>query len=179
MVQTSTQYNTKAEKEEALWRTLIFNRTTPNGKGVPDASYAVSYRAYRDFINFELNVAAMSESSELLSHTQSAAVQEEWQSKRKIFDSDSAIYQTSMGNFIQERQSCSTESGHFGWAPLHARIGDKICIFLGYPIPFVLRPVEGEQSGDFELIGEAYLHGLMDGEAIKLSDAPLEMIKLA
>jgi len=80
-----------------------------------------------------------------------------------------------MGNFMQGRQSSSTLSGYFGWAPLNSELNDKICIFQSYPIQFMIRPAA---LGDFELIGDAYVHGLMEGEAMRLSDGPLEMIKL-
>jgi len=104
-------------------------------------------------------------------HTQWLAVQ----SKRGLYDSQSQTFQISMGNFMQGRQSCSTLSGYFGWASLNSELNDKICIFQGYPIPFVIRPTA---LGDFELIGDAYVHGFMEGEAMRLSDGPLEMIRL-
>jgi hypothetical protein len=58
---------------------------------------------------------------------------------------------------------------------LNSELNDKICNFQGYPIPFVILPTA---LGDFELIGDAYVHGLMEGEAMRLSDGPLEMIRL-
>jgi hypothetical protein len=42
--------------------------------------------------------------------------------------------------------------------------GDRVCILYGGKYPYVLRPV-GEC---FELIGQCYLHGWMDGMAMKL-----------
>jgi hypothetical protein len=52
--------------------------------------------------------------------------------------------------------------GYLGWAPVGAAVGDNICLFKGANVPYVLR-LMGEE---FALIGEAYLHGLIKGEAL-------------
>jgi hypothetical protein len=41
--------------------------------------------------------------------------------------------------------------------------GDLICVFDGGEVPYLLRPA-GNDS--YILIGECYLHGIMDGEAM-------------
>jgi hypothetical protein len=55
-----------------------------------------------------------------------------------------------------------TEKGHLAWVPSNSKPGDIICIFSGVKIPFVLRAVSGES---FEVIGDAYVQGMMHGEA--------------
>jgi hypothetical protein len=42
-------------------------------------------------------------------------------------------------------------------------IGDILVILLGFWLPIVLRPT---LSGQFEVVGDAYVHGLCNGEAI-------------
>ncbi len=37
----------------------------------------------------------------------------------------------------------------------------------GSSVPFVLMPVEGEEEGAFKLLGECYVHGIMDGKSWK------------
>lgn len=41
--------------------------------------------------------------------------------------------------------------------------GDCVCILLGGDTPFVLRP---KGRGEWQLVAEAYVHGIMDGEAM-------------
>ena len=43
-----------------------------------------------------------------------------------------------------------------------------MCVLLGLGVLFVLREVCGGGSGDgwYELVGECYCHGIMDGEAV-------------
>jgi Heterokaryon incompatibility protein (HET) len=54
--------------------------------------------------------------------------------------------------------------GYIGLAHRNARYSDKICILLGASVPFILR----EEDDHYLLVGEAYVHGLMDGEAIEM-----------
>lgn len=59
-------------------------------------------------------------------------------------------------------------SSAFGLAPSEARLGDMICILYGCSVPVVLRSQRDENDVIFwRLIGEAYVDGFMDGEAIK------------
>lgn len=55
-----------------------------------------------------------------------------------------------------------TTNGLVGLAPPQALPGDIIAIFLGAPIPQVLRKYDGH----YELVGECYVHGVMSGEVL-------------
>ena len=57
------------------------------------------------------------------------------------------------------------ESGVLGTAPSRARKGDEVCILFGCNIPVVLRP-RGTGDG-FEFVGECYVDGFMEGEALR------------
>jgi hypothetical protein len=73
---------------------------------------------------------------------------------------------------------CVTESGRFGQVPLNSKLGDRICVLTGGEVPFVVRPTG---SGTYTLIGECYIDGIMDGEALQEASArgmPLETIIL-
>jgi hypothetical protein len=65
---------------------------------------------------------------------------------------------------IWDRCCFLTDSGTFGLAPQFAEEGDILCLPFGCVSPFVLRPY-GEY---YMLVGEAYVHGFMNGEALKL-----------
>jgi len=72
--------------------------------------------------------------------------------------------------FVFGRKLCLTEKGYLGLVPQRSLDGDTICIFLGAETPHIIRPCEGDdgrQSSVYQLVGECYIHGIMDGEILK------------
>lgn len=65
-----------------------------------------------------------------------------------------------------------SNEGLMGLVPDGVAAGDEICILFGGYTPFVIRRLEG---GNYEFIGECYVHGLMNGEAMEeLEDSRAE-----
>ncbi|KAF2823081.1 hypothetical protein CC86DRAFT_409849 [Ophiobolus disseminans] len=60
-----------------------------------------------------------------------------------------------------------TKKGFVGTVPKSARVGDVVAIMKGGRVPFILRKSEG-RDGAFRLVGEGYVHGLMNGEGLSL-----------
>ncbi|KAI4137257.1 MAG: hypothetical protein LQ341_005222, partial [Variospora aurantia] len=58
-----------------------------------------------------------------------------------------------------------TADSHVGLAPKTARQGDIVAVLLGCQSPIILRPSEDDDEEEYLVIGEAYVHGLMTGEA--------------
>jgi hypothetical protein len=54
-------------------------------------------------------------------------------------------------------------SGRYGWAVHGARNGDAVVLFYGCDYPFILRD---EGNGTYRIIGDCYIHGLMDGTGL-------------
>lgn len=61
------------------------------------------------------------------------------------------------------RRLIISDNGYMGIVAPNTERGDLICILFGGEVPFILRAVEG---GRYRLIGECYVHGIMDGEAL-------------
>lgn len=59
-----------------------------------------------------------------------------------------------------------TEKGFLGLGSSTLEIGDEVWILAGADVPFVLRP-SGLSADKFCLVGEAYVHGAMQGEAVE------------
>jgi hypothetical protein len=56
---------------------------------------------------------------------------------------------------------------YMGLAPVTAEIGDLICVLHGCSVPVLLRhQTDTGGSSYFQFIGECYVHGIMDGEAV-------------
>ncbi|KAJ0164211.1 Heterokaryon incompatibility protein 6, OR allele [Colletotrichum tanaceti] len=72
-------------------------------------------------------------------------------------------YVTAMKN-LHGRRPFLSGSGYVGLAPRHVLPGDKIVVFLGGKTPYIVR--DTGVAGYCELVGEAYVHGIMFGEAM-------------
>ena len=80
-----------------------------------------------------------------------------------------------------KRRLIQLELGHIGLGPELAKKGDVACILFGCSVPVLLRKfvnheavkcsasgdLENHESDDvhYEIVGEAYVHGYMEGEA--------------
>jgi hypothetical protein len=62
------------------------------------------------------------------------------------------------------RRFITTNKCYIGLRPANTSIRDKVRIFFGAPVPLILHS-KGE--GYHLLVGEAYLHGAMEGEILK------------
>ncbi|WKT54197.1 Heterokaryon incompatibility [Fusarium oxysporum f. sp. vasinfectum] len=64
-----------------------------------------------------------------------------------------------------------TNSGHMGFIPPRSMPDDLVCLIYGTQTPYILRRNVGQGSGDskwtYTLVGECYMHGMMDGEALQ------------
>ncbi|KAL8386857.1 hypothetical protein RB595_010339 [Gaeumannomyces hyphopodioides] len=73
-----------------------------------------------------------------------------------------------------------SDRGYFGLAPAGAAVRDRICLLAGGRVPYILRESESPESESsrraaaaaaiavraFTLIGNSYVHGIMDGEGM-------------
>ena len=59
----------------------------------------------------------------------------------------------------------SKDNQWMGLVPMDAEIGDLIALLEGGNVPYILRQKTGMDEGCYEIIGDAYVHGIMDGEA--------------
>ncbi|KAL2023614.1 hypothetical protein VTK56DRAFT_1771 [Thermocarpiscus australiensis] len=70
---------------------------------------------------------------------------------------------------MRGRRFFTTVNGYIGIAPAGAQVGDSICLLLGTYAPIILRQTA---SGSFQVVGEAYVHGLSNGVGILGSFPP-------
>ncbi len=78
-----------------------------------------------------------------------------------------------------------TKSGYIGITATSVRPGDEVWVLLGGDTPFVLRPrAQAEPEANPEtpaerlLIGNAYVHGIMDGETMDRDDVVAQAVHL-
>ena len=84
--------------------------------------------------------------------------------------------QVAMKAAIKLRRLGVTAKRYFGLFPRGAQIGDQVCVFTGACVPFVIRRHETEDK--YQLVGECYVHGIMDGEVEHMNDVQTREIYL-
>jgi len=66
---------------------------------------------------------------------------------------------------MRRRRLAITKKGYIGALPEDTNNGDVVCVLFGCSVPVVLRKQEEVEHG-YKFVGECYLHGFMDAEAI-------------
>jgi hypothetical protein len=66
-----------------------------------------------------------------------------------------------------------TEKGHLVLTSEHVQRGDVIAVIQGVQVPFILRR---QQEDKYQIINEAYVDGIMDGEAVE--NSTLQMLSI-
>ncbi|QDS74898.1 hypothetical protein FKW77_003802 [Venturia effusa] len=153
-------FYSKTDFEEVWWRLLVCDmgimlaqsQTLSTAQEVFGAYYLDQEMLHQDFIS---NSKSKRNDSEFL----------EMQS----------LYNRTRRSTSAGLSFCSTSKGLLGWIPRTANEGDKICIFDGARAPFLIRE---RGDGTYELIGEAYIHGIMYGEAMKWEDITSQTITI-
>ncbi|KAH7413344.1 heterokaryon incompatibility protein-domain-containing protein [Cadophora sp. MPI-SDFR-AT-0126] len=64
------------------------------------------------------------------------------------------------------RRLMETDLGYVGTAHSQAHVGDSIALLQGASVPIILRPC----NGGYRVVGEAYVHGIMEGEFWEAQD---------
>ena len=144
------------EKEDAipeeLWRTLVANRTLEGEIPTPTYLVGLTWAIERRNSNDDINTA------ELIRQGKPNTMVEYLKRAQEV------IWNRRF--FVLPKQPDGI--GSFGIAPTNAKVGDIICVLLGCSVPVVLSRIEASNPhSGYQLVGEAYLHGVMDGEALQ------------
>ena len=147
--------NTSHAPPDAFWRTLIADRDS-GGKNPPlyyelACQQAFAQRAPGDDLNTHKLILANSRSKAM--------------SQKVVIE-----YLQRLQAIVWKRSLITTtHKSLLGLVPHKAKEGDKICILRGCSVPVLLREIPGQTKGvRHELIGECYIHGMMDGEGFRV-----------
>lgn len=69
-----------------------------------------------------------------------------------------------------------TARNYLGIGPYSAQENDEIWVIRGARVPFILR---SRGNGTYQILGEAYVHGIMYGEALQPGQHSFEEVCLA
>jgi len=141
----------QSELEDWIWRTLIRNRGQVSSAPCPPE--------YGDYYSEILNDYQRGES---IKPTTDGG-------KKFVRAMQNA---TSFGPEYPSRRILLFKGLDIGLGPPDAEPGDLLCLLGGYSAPVVLRPF-GEF---FQFVGDVYVHGIMNGEALADHELPLKFV---
>lgn len=75
------------------------------------------------------------------------------------------------------RRLFRTKKNYLGIAAESLEAGDEVWVLAGAAIPLILRPAENGEN-EWKVIGEAYIHGIMNGEVVKEAGKKVQQIDL-
>ncbi|TGJ82702.1 hypothetical protein E0Z10_g6056 [Xylaria hypoxylon] len=188
-------YGTLESVQEALWRTLVGNTKAQGGPPSAEGSWLISEPRtwFRHVLGVYTNGFGLAEQMTrnrglplcgytlqqiVLGSTENPGFRQRLQIK-----SGSGLYSPSEEqwevfswavNSMAWRRLMGTQSGRMGTAPAAAQLGDRIALLLGCSVPMVLR----EKKDGWVVVGECYVHGVMDGEVLESEKKDISDIKL-
>ncbi|KAF5876593.1 putative heterokaryon incompatibility protein [Botrytis fragariae] len=83
---------------------------------------------------------------------------------QSVQEGQSMLFLLELVNTVSGRVFFTTSRGYMGFGASGAKVGDQVCILGGGWTPFVLR----DHKTYYEMIGDSYLHGMMQGETLDL-----------
>jgi hypothetical protein len=165
-------YPTGQPLDEVFWRSLIadtqFERPAP-------ATLGVGCRAWERIMHRQAGLKLRpDDAEEVTDETYDALPTEENMAAdpefRLALEWNSARIMAATG-----RTMAVTKDGYVAVVSPKTEVGDLVCVFYGLNTPFLVRPqVDINNEGGtrlVRLVGEAYVHGMMDGQAMIMADA--------
>ena len=170
------------ELSEVLWRTLIANDDKmPLSKA--SAAYTMAF-SYRRRLAESLEQPA---AFDAVGSGQRATVAEE-ETDNNIsghtrfdpprFDSSRFCYKSRFMDLTSHYSFAITNTGYACLVPNTSIAGDIICVFYGCKVPFVIRKSTIRHDNIYQLIGQCYVHGIMNGEVLADEQLVDEEIRL-
>lgn len=156
---SSSHYPSGDDHETIIWRTLICNHRRNSSTEAP-SSYVDHYRAILFLVKAQDPTWTIPRSAYMESLTIEKLIQ---QNPLELLSRGQFLI-GAMQRWCASRRRGLTKRGYVGQFCADARIGDVICIPAGSAVPFVIHLRE---KGMYEVIGECYVHGIMQGEAFR------------
>ena len=151
------EYPTKEPLVEAIWRTLIANRAAQAAGRGP--------RKAPDEYGEDFKLAKFLTGNQVVGFSWKTGLE------------PPGLYQ-SLAWTRGRYNLCITYGGYIGLFPLNAKLRDEIAVFHGCDTPFVIRRSATHQNRTYTIIGECYIHGMMEGEFFESPRFPVETITL-
>ncbi|KAH6865642.1 heterokaryon incompatibility protein-domain-containing protein [Alternaria rosae] len=150
--------------EEALWRTLTTDSWEPLSSNQA-ASSNDSPRGNKSRRFGNANVTRLGRNLQSWCQARATNPNAAGSLHGEDLSDDRFFYETCFTSGFDRRFFITTD-GRMGVGPPEMLPGDSIAILLGGNVPFCIRAVPDAPKGHYTLVGETYVHGLMDREGV-------------
>ena len=133
--------------DTAMARTLTADCTRTGERSEGDPAYMNAFGAFKRFNESSLEMPVLSKPVDPDSE-EARLLDEAWP------------YESALQDVHKGRRICVTKGRYMGVTTYDTEKGDLLVMFEGFAMPFVIRP-NGE---NFVIIGDCYIHGIMDAE---------------
>nr|CEG03846.1 unnamed protein product [Fusarium acuminatum CS5907] len=149
------------------WKVPIAGAEHPKVAVPGDLDMEASYKALQEFlVNRQDRPSKNLTSSGKGYASDNVAVMQQADANR--LREQSSIYIAALQDRVSGWRFIVTEKGYAGVAPPSVRKGDTVAIMRGGCVPFILQQSKDRQ-GAFRLVGECYIHGIMNGQGLLLN----------
>lgn len=143
IMQDRRSYPTGEPLDDVQWRTLICNITYNDHTPAPE-SYRSSYQAWRDTLD----------------------PAQPYNSSRQ---QGAQPFCRVIGGYNADKLFGSTKEGYVGMFPSRTKVNDCIVVLFGGEFPFVMRKCINHGKETYQLIGQCYVHGIMEKGRVDIS----------
>jgi hypothetical protein len=153
----------KADQSEQLWRTLIADRISRRCPA--DVDFGKAFPHWHRFNELQSLLFTSNPSRDFINSPAAEQMFEEF--RPSLVNNSIIAYTQSMMDACYGRSFAVTRGGRLSLVPPQTLPGDLVFIPFGAQTPYLIRgnePPHGEER--FQLVGEAYVHGLMMGEGL-------------
>ncbi|KAK7755418.1 hypothetical protein SLS62_002645 [Diatrype stigma] len=187
--ETASAYGSMEATQEALWRTLVGNTTARGGPPSAEGPWLINEpRTWlRQLLGVYTNGFSLAEQRDrnkdmplagsytlqqiILGTTEELSFRQKFKIKsggdRGLYTPTEEQWEVFSWaiNALAWRRLMGTRGGRMGTAPAAAKVGDRVAVLQGCSVPMVLR----ENGDGWVVVGECYVHGVMDGEVLAAS----------
>lgn len=142
----------KIHGPDSFWRTVVADRGR-HGTNAP----GLYQRLCEDYFSKASDPGATTRVLDTVSKVRDCI----WSRNREVMDRDRLEFLRHVQVTTWNRKFMVTERPNVGLVPPDAIFGDMICLLWGCSVPVILRE---KPDGQCVLIGECYVHGIMNGE---------------
>jgi len=146
----TTAYTTTVALNDAIWRTMITDRECLLNRG-----YCRVRQSYMQQVQDVTTRCSTREARE-------EASQRVYDAKETV---DAHDYLTSVNTLAVGRRPFITWKVYIGLGPKIIQAEDVISVVIGCKVPKILRI---DKKGSYPLVGQAYVHGMMDGKVLQM-----------